>query len=321
MGRHKRLGEWLTTYLGAENTPLNRAVGRLTLTAAVSRVWQPGCKFDTMMVLEGEQGAGKSRTVQALCPDPAMFTDSVTLRMDTKEIMELTADKWIVELGELAGLNKAETEHVKALLSRQWDEARMAYGRYKTKKPRQFIFIGTTNEATYLTDDTGNRRYFPVKVGKVDVEALKRDRNQLWAEAAFCEAKGEPIFISDPELIKAHKVLQRTREIHDEWEGMLAEWLKKDFPVSQDKLDRTIKGKRLEMTVSAAADALIGKGQRVNLDSQTQKRIARCLRKCGWERSRKSDGKYLWARVDFRDLPQGPSRDQEGPSGGSDEEE
>ena len=120
-------------------------------------------------------------------------------------------------------------------------------------KPRQFIFIGTTNEATYLTDDTGNRRYFPIKVGEVDVDGIKRDRDQLWAEAAHYEARGELTYISDPRLIKAHKAAQREREIHDEWEGMIAEWLENEFPEDDDTFSRHIKGKPLETTVTAVA--------------------------------------------------------------------
>ena len=232
----------------------------------------------------------ESRAAQALCPDPAMFTDSVTLHMNTREVMELTGDKWIVEIGELAGMGKADIEHVKAMLSRQCDESRMSYGRYREEQPRQFIFVGTTNEPTYLIDETGNRRYLPVKVGEIDIEALKRDRDQLWEEAAACEAKGEAIYIRDAELTETLKTAQRDREIHDVLEGKLAEWLDKKFPEADDELARMTGEKVQETTIGDAVEGLIEKGQRGNSDSATQKRIARCMRKRGWGRGPKRTG-------------------------------
>ena len=157
-----RLDKWLTTYFGAADTPLNNALGRKTLIAAVRRLRQPGVKFDQMLVLEGTQGAGKSRALRALAGDN-WFSDNLEIGADTKRIMEIAAGKWIIEVPELSGMNRRDVEHVKAMLSRQVDEARLSYDRKTTKAPRQFILIGTTNASAYLHDDTGGRRFWPVR--------------------------------------------------------------------------------------------------------------------------------------------------------------
>jgi hypothetical protein len=186
-----RLDTWLIDYAKAPDTPYVRGVSAKTLIAAVRRVRKPGHKHDEMLVLEGEQGLGKSTLFETLCPDPSWFSDNVTLSMDTKEMMEATLGRWFVEAPELSKLNGAEIEHVKALLSRKVDSARLAYGRHTTDAPRQFVIVGTTNAEEYLLDQTGNRRFWPVRVARVDLQGLTEARDQIWAEAAYREAAGE----------------------------------------------------------------------------------------------------------------------------------
>ena len=227
MGRCGALGRWLSTYLGAEDAPENRTIGRKFLIAAVRRARQPGCKFDNILVLEGAQGAGKSRSGRALCPNEDRFSENVSLNQEAKEIIEQTEGKWIAEIGELAGLSKRDAEHVKQMLSRQSDELRLAYGRLKTSRPRQFVMLATTNQSTYLTDPTGNRRFWPVKVGKIDIDAIVRDRDQLWAEAAHYEAQDEAIFVKDDEMRHALRAAQEEREEYDVWEDAVQEWKEK----------------------------------------------------------------------------------------------
>jgi hypothetical protein len=215
-----RLDTWLTDYFGADDTPLTRALGRKTLIAAVRRLRQPGVKFDQMLVLEGSQGAGKSRALRALAGD-SWFTDNLEIGADTKRIIENTAGKWIVEVAELSGMNRRDVEHVKAMLSRQTDDCRLAYDRKTTKAPRQFIMIGTTNASAYLLDDTGGRRFWPVKVADViDCDGLARDRDQLWAEAVAAEAKGEALFLPE-ELRPQAKEAQASRQISHPWREKL----------------------------------------------------------------------------------------------------
>jgi hypothetical protein len=210
-----RLNTWLSTYAGAPNTELTRAIGRKTLIAAVSRVRRPGCKFDTALVLEGPQGLGKSSQLRTLCGD-AWFDDNLHVGADPKQIIEQTAGKWIVEMAELSGIKRSEVEAVKTMLSRQSDRARLSYGRHAVDRPRQFILVGTVNEPRYLKDTTGNRRFWPVKTGTLVQDALARDRDQLWAEAAYEEARGESLVLPK-ELWADAAAEQAQRMLDDPW--------------------------------------------------------------------------------------------------------
>jgi predicted P-loop ATPase len=212
----QRLDDWLVTYGGAEDTLYVRAVGAITLIAAVRRVRKPGCKFDEMLVLEGEQGTLKSTLLRTMCVRDDWFCDDLPLTSDGKKVIEQARGKWIVEAADMSGLRRTDVEHLKAMLSRQSDRARLAYGRLTSEAPRQFIIVGTTNDEIYLKDITGNRRFWPVKLTKIDVSALARDRDQLWAEAAAREAKGESIRL-DPSLWSQAAEEQEERAIADPW--------------------------------------------------------------------------------------------------------
>lgn len=193
-----RLDKWLHRYLGAKDGRYEAAVGSATLIAAVRRIRRPGTKFDTMLVLEGSQGTGKTTTLEVLSVRKEWFTNNFTLSQDSKKIIEQTSGKMIIEVPELTGLGKSDVEHVKALVSRTVDSARKAYGRLTSEVPRQFVLISTTNiekdgSASYLKDRTGNRRFWPVRTGEIDLVSLRRDRRQLWAEASHREAAKEAI--------------------------------------------------------------------------------------------------------------------------------
>jgi predicted P-loop ATPase len=189
-----RLETWLHVYLGADHTPLNAEMGKLVLVAAVRRARRPGCKFDQILVLEGEQGGGKSSALEILA-GKENFSDQSILGHSEKEQQEAAAGVWIHEIAELAGLRRTEREKVKAFCSRTSDRARPAWGRYRVDRPRRGIHTATTNEDTYLKDDTGDRRFWPVRCGTIDLEGLRRDRDQLWAEAAALEAQGIPVVL------------------------------------------------------------------------------------------------------------------------------
>lgn len=188
-----RLDNWLVSYGGAPDTPYVKAAGATTLIAAVRRARQPGVKFDEMLVLEGEQGTGKSTALSVLAGNPAWFSDSCPFNADGREVIEALSGKWIVEAGELAGLRKASAEKLKAFQSRTIDHGRAAYGRIPLAVPRECIMVGSTNCAAYLSDSTGNRRFWPVQIKRFDLEGLARDRDQIWAEAAAREELGESI--------------------------------------------------------------------------------------------------------------------------------
>jgi hypothetical protein len=219
-----RIDTWLSAYGQAKDTRLTRAIATLVLLAAVRRVRHPGCKFDELLVLISDQGTNKSTFLRNLCPNPDWFSDDVPLNVDSKQIIELTANKWIIEVSDLQGYGKRQIDHLKASLSRQVDTARQAYGREPIDVPRQFILIGTTNKHHFLRDKTGNRRFWPVRVEQFDTEALARDRNQLWAEAAQREAACESIRL-DPTLYQAAERAQLERAIDDPWTSILAAWL------------------------------------------------------------------------------------------------
>lgn len=219
-----RLDRWLVEYGGAEDCEYTRAVAALVLIAAVRRVRRPGVKFDEMLVLESPQGTNKSSALEALCPDPNWFSDDLPLNVGSKEVIEKTSGKWILEAAELSGMKKTDVEHIKAFLSRQKDKARLAYGRLPLERPRHFIAVGTTNSDQYLKDATGNRRFWPVKVRNFDLERLVADRDQLWAEAAQREAQGAPIRL-EPRLWPHAAVEQDQRRIEDPWESVVAEVL------------------------------------------------------------------------------------------------
>ena len=219
-----RIDRLFVDYFGAEDTPLNRAFGRKTLLAAVRRARHPGCKFDCMPVIEAPQGAGKSRAVRALAVRDVNFSDQPIRWDDPKQQLEAVSSAWIYEVGELVGLKKADVENVKNFLSRQEDRVRPAYGRFIVTRPRHCVFIGTSNGgvgAGYLTDPTGARRFWPVRAGQIDVEAIERDRDQLWAEAATAEARGETLDIG-PALYGAARVQQELRRAPDLWTDILA---------------------------------------------------------------------------------------------------
>jgi len=158
--------------------------------------------------------------LRALCPREEWFSDDLPLYADAKEIIERTTGKWIIEASELSGMSARNIDHLKSMLSREKDESRLAYGRTRESYPRQFIIIGTTNSHKYLQDETGNRRFWPVRLQQFNIPGLKAERDQLWAEAASREAGGASIRL-DPGLYGLATVQQERRRIEDPWEEIL----------------------------------------------------------------------------------------------------
>jgi hypothetical protein len=219
-----RLDSWLITCANAPDTLYTRAISAIVLVAAVRRVLQPGCKFDEMLVLEsGEQGLLKSTALRTLCPDPLWFSDDLPLNVPSKEIIERTAGKWIVEASDLSGMRSSQVEHLKGLLSRQVDgPVRMAYARLPVEAPRQFVLIGTTNSYTYLSDQTGNRRFWPLRVDRFDIPWIQQHRDQLWAEAVQQESQQVSIRL-DPSLYALAAEQQQKRVYDHPWAESLSE--------------------------------------------------------------------------------------------------
>lgn len=182
--KQERLDSWLIDYAGAEDNVYHREAGHVWLVGAVARAYMPGVKFDSAIIMQGKQGTGKS-TLLSILAGGDMFTDDniMSKANDSKHLIETTVGKWIIELGELAGMHRATIEDVKAMISRRIDSARMAYGRSTEHYPRRMVFAGTTNSERYLRDETGNRRFWPIITGLIDLAGLAENRDQLLAEA------------------------------------------------------------------------------------------------------------------------------------------
>lgn len=263
-----RLDRLAADYFGAADTALNQQIMRSTMIAGVRRIRVPGSKFDNLPVIEGAQGAGKSSAVKALAGEH-WFSDSLNIGSDPRETIELTRGKWICELSELVGLGKKDRERVKAFLSRSVDSARMSYQRLPIDAPRQFILIGTSNSTEYLTDTTGNRRFWPIRIGKVNLDAIHRDRDQLWAEAAYHEASGESTELP-PELWADAEAAQEKRLSAEPW---------------LDLISAQIGEKRCIIRASAVWDFLGIDASRQ--DPHMAARIGDVMRRLGFEKDRK----------------------------------
>ena len=236
----ERADTLLIDYLGAEDTPYVRAVTRKELCAAYCRVYHPGIKFDSMIVLNGDQGIGKSTLIAKLGGE--WYSDSLNLSdMNDKTAAEKLQGYWIMEIGELAGMRKADLDKVKAFISRQDDKYRASFGRRVTPHPRQCVFFGTTNSQNgYLRDITGNRRYWNVKVpgnGKYKPWDMDEDTvKQVWAEVMVYAKAGEKLYLP-PELEAYAKEEQRAAMERDDREGLVQEYLDMLLPDTWNSMD------------------------------------------------------------------------------------
>lgn len=237
--RVSRIDDLLINYLGAERTDYVRAVTRKTLVAAVARVFNPGCKFDYILVIIGRQGAGKSTLVKKIGLN--WFSDSFP-GFTGKDAYEAIQGVWILELAELAALGKAEFEQIKHFISKGEDRYRVAYGKRSENFPRQCIFIGTTNTKDFLRDPTGNRRFWPVqsdvfkRTKNIWEDLTNYEVNQIWAEAVVLYKQGETLYL-DPSL-ESEALLKQTehREIDDRT-GLIQSYLDTLLPVDWESLD------------------------------------------------------------------------------------
>jgi putative DNA primase/helicase len=219
-----RLDTWLVRYAGAEDSSYVRAVGRRWMISAVARTFAAGCKVDCVLILEGEQGTGKSSLASILATQPQWFFDS-DLQIGEKDAPQSLRGKWIVELGELAALSRHDSARIKGFVSRQVDTYRPTYGRRALDFPRRWVAVGTTNAREYLRDDTGGRRWWPVTTGRIDLAALRTDVSQLWAEAVKLYQQGAPWHVDGAEFARACDAEQEDRYVRDPWEGPIASWL------------------------------------------------------------------------------------------------
>ncbi|MEA5048421.1 MAG: virulence-associated E family protein [Eubacteriales bacterium] len=247
----RRLDTLLSDYLGAEDNLYTRAVARKSLAAAVARAMAPGTKYDYMPILTGPQGIGKSTLLRTL--GMRWYSDSLST-FEGKEAREMVQGTWINEIGELNGMTRSEITTIKQFLSQQEDIYREPYGRRTNAYPRRCVFFGTTNDAEFLRDRTGNRRFWPVDVGirqpiKNVFHDLPEEADQIWAEAYAAWQLGEPLYLSG----EAERIAMEQQEEHRESsskEGLVRDFLEKQVPLDWDK--RSISERRLYWSGSFA---------------------------------------------------------------------
>lgn len=264
-----RLDSWLETYTHAEavagGQDYLREVGSKWMIAAVARVFEPGCKVDTVLVLEGKQGIRKSTAFRVL--GQPWFTDELA-DVGSKDAAVQLQGAWIIELAELDALSKAESAKIKSFFTRTVERYVPKYARHSIEVPRQCVFCGTVNPDAYLKDETGNRRFWPVRCTVIDVEGLARDRDQLWAEAVHRYRAGAQWHLSADIELEARGE-QEARFQADAWESVIER-----FTTGRTK---TSVPQVLEQALKLTAS---------DWGQQEQNRVARCLTRLGWKRKR-----------------------------------
>lgn len=275
------LDRWLVELFGVEDKPIYRAFGRIFILGLVARAYLPGIKFDTVLVLSGLQGAGKSSAFRILGGD--FFTDDVGDFSD-KDTKSQVARNWLVELAELGALRSSEVEVVKAFITRQVDQFRPPYGRNVIDVPRHCAFVATTNADQFLRDSSGNRRFQVVRVGpKVDLEKLREIRESLFAEAREILSSFHPIkknvgdiekfLVLDPELWQEAAEIAQETSVEDPWQETIAKFM----------------SQRIDASLDAIFDELGVKVERRTRAEQM--RIASICRVLGYEKTRRQANK------------------------------
>jgi predicted P-loop ATPase len=275
-----RLDSMLTTYFGVKVSPYTTAVSACWSLSAVARVFDPGCKADQVLILEGRQGSKKSTGLRTL--GGSWFTDEIDA-IGSKDAATQLQGVWIVELAELDAMSRSEVSRIKAFMSKSFDRFRPPYGKHAIRFERQCVFAGTVNHSDYLRDETGNRRFWPVKCSSagsnadIDIDGLMRDRDQLWAEAVARYRRGEKWWLESAGLIADAAAEQDARYATDAWEATIARFvLAKDWTTVAEALTHL----SVETPKQGQAE---------------QNRVARCLKRLGWQRKQRTlDGVRVW---------------------------
>lgn len=291
-----RLDTWLIDHMGVDDNKLNRAIGRKMLMAAVRRARRPGVKFDYIVVLEGEQGSGRSTALKILAGEEN-FSDAEIINLWPKERQEMIQGVWIYELAEMAGYDKQDINKFKNFVSQTIDRARPAFGRTRIDRPRRCILVGTTNDEDYLRDYTGNRRYWPVKLPKgwrIDLDEFAAVRDQLWAEAVVMEAmvdgrgRQEQLVIPE-ELWPEAAIAQAARLAPDPWSDQLVEMFFEGEPREEykDILDDTQADNNGNPEWRISSADLLTRVLGIPVARQHQnhsRRLAKAMRQLGWDK-------------------------------------
>jgi putative DNA primase/helicase len=274
-----RLGTWLARYAGAEASEYTAEVGRSFLIGAVARARVSGCKMDTMLILEGAQGLGKSTLLRYLFGD-RFFVDHLP-DFNNKDSFQQLQGAWCVEVAELGAMAKAEVKDIKQFMSRLVDKFRPPFARVPVQLGRRVVFAGSVNpeEGGYLKDQTGNRRFWPVMCRAVDLAGILNDRNQLWAEAVMEFEHGTPWHLTDEGVIAAAQHQQELRrEIHP-WETLIRVHLQNQWEVSVSDIIANV--------LKLPAD---------RQSSQTVRQVAAALNACGWVPGNDRGAEKIWKK-------------------------
>jgi predicted P-loop ATPase len=273
-----RLASLFPLYFGAEASAYAEQVGTMFMVSMVARIFDPGCKADHMPIIEGPQGALKSTACRILGAD--WFSDSLPDVASGKDVSQHLRGKWLIEVAEMHAMGKAEATLLKAFITRTHERYRPSYGRKEVVEPRQCIFIGTTNREVYLRDETGGRRFWPIKAGRIDIDALARDRDQIFAEAVV-SYRGGACWWPDRDFERKHIMPEQAQRYEaDTWEETIGEFIKV----------------RTKVTIGEVArDALRIETPRIG--TADQRRIAAALEQLGWKRQPKDwKGNRWWTR-------------------------
>jgi predicted P-loop ATPase/DNA primase len=259
-----RLESWLSDYLGVDPSPYAAAVGSRWLISAVARMFEPGSKADCCLILEGEQGIRKSTALRILA-EP-WFTDEIA-DLGSKDAALQTRGVWVIEIAELDSMSRSEIGRIKAFMSRAVDRFRPPYGKRLITSPRQCVFAGSVNHGTYLRDETGGRRFWPVecRAAVIDTDGLALVRDQLWAEAVYLYFEGKPWWLDSVELNREAAEEQAERYEGDPWDELILNWVEGRDSVSIPEILTHCIEKKTEMWTQ-----------------MDRNRVARCLRANGW---------------------------------------
>jgi predicted P-loop ATPase len=280
--RRERISKFFPLYFGTDASDYAAAIGKMFLISMVARIFKPGCKADHMVVLEGPQGTLKSTACSILGGD--YFSDNLPEISAGKDVSQHLRGKWLIEVSEMHAMSRAGSTLLKAFISRQVEQYRPSFGRREVTEPRQCIFIGSTNRDMYLKDETGGRRFWPIKTGDIDIDALTRDRDQFFAEAVHCYNGGVQWW-PDKDFERQHIAPeQAARYEADVWQENIAAYLKTNTKVTIGQV---------------AKDALHMETQRIGRAEQN--RISAALEHLGWHRERPIgqkdwQGKVWWVR-------------------------